>query len=58
MVYQYLICGADFMVMLLNIYVDHLLSGCLSIATTVYKQRHDCVAKIIHWVLDGLALLF
>lgn len=26
--------------------IDHLLSGCSSIAATVYKQRHDSVAKI------------
>ena len=33
-------------------YIDHLLSGCLSIAATMYKQRHDSVAKIIHWSLS------
>ena len=33
-------------------YIDHLLSGCSSIAATMYKQRHDSVAKIIHWALS------
>ena len=33
-------------------YIDHLLSGCLSIAATMYKQRHDSVAKIIHWAFS------
>ena len=33
-------------------YIDHLLSVCLSIVATMYKQRHDSVAKIIHWALS------
>ena len=32
-------------------YVDHLLSGCILLAATVYKQRHDRIARIIHWSL-------
>lgn len=32
-------------------YVDHLLSGCTPLAATMYKQRHDRIAKIIHWSL-------
>ena len=32
-------------------YVDHLLSSCTPLAATVYKQRHDKVASIVHWSL-------
>ena len=32
-------------------YVDHLLSSCTPLAATVYKQRHDRVASIVHWSL-------
>ena len=30
-------------------YVDHLLSGCTPLAATLYKQRHDRLANIVHW---------
>ena len=30
-------------------YVDHLLSSCTPLAATMYKQRHDRVASIVHW---------
>ena len=29
-------------------YVDHLLSSCTLLVATVYKQRHDRVASIVH----------
>ena len=32
-------------------YVDQLLSRCISLAATVYKQRRDIVACIVHWSL-------
>jgi len=31
--------------------VDHILSSCTVIAQSHYKQRHDKVARIIHWQL-------
>ncbi|XP_060537474.1 uncharacterized protein LOC132708990 [Pantherophis guttatus] len=31
--------------------VDYLISGCSKISQTDYLQRHDSVAKIIHWKL-------
>ena len=33
-------------------YVDHLLSGCMSIAAAMYEQRHDSIVRIIHWALS------
>ena len=32
-------------------YVDHLLSGCTPLAATMYKQRHNRLANIVHWSL-------
>ena len=32
-------------------YVDHLLSRCTPLAATMYKQRHDRIASIVHWSL-------
>jgi len=32
-------------------YVDHLLSSYTPLAATMYKQRHDTVASIVHWSL-------
>jgi len=32
-------------------YVDHLLSNCTPLAATMYKQRHDRIASIVHWSL-------
>ena len=32
-------------------YVDHLLSSCTPLAATMYKQRHDRIASIVHWSL-------
>ena len=32
-------------------YVDHLLSSCTPLVATVYKQKHDRVASIVHWSL-------
>ena len=32
-------------------YVDHWLSGCTPLAATMYKQRHDRLANIVHWSL-------
>jgi len=32
--------------------VDHLLSSCTPLAATMYKRRHDSVARIIHWALS------
>ena len=32
-------------------YVDHLLSSCILLAATMYKQRHDRIANIVHWSL-------
>ena len=32
-------------------YVDHLLSNCTPLAATMYKQRHDRIASIVHWNL-------
>ena len=32
-------------------YVDHVLSSCTPLAATMYKQRHDRVASIVHWSL-------
>jgi len=34
-------------------YVDHILSSCAPVAATMYKQRHDRVASIVHWSLWG-----
>ena len=39
------LCGSN------NETVDHILSSCSVIAQSYYKQRHDEVAKIIHWEL-------
>ena len=30
-------------------YVDRLLSGCTLLAATLYKQRHNRLANIVHW---------
>ena len=32
-------------------YVEHLLSGCTPLTATMYKQRHDRIARIVHWNL-------
>ena len=32
-------------------YVDHLLSGCTSLAATMYKQRYDRIVNTVHWNL-------
>ena len=31
--------------------VDHIVSGCSKLAQKEYKQRHDCVARALHWDL-------
>ena len=31
--------------------IDHMISGCLTVANTEYLQRHDRIAKFIHWTL-------
>ena len=32
--------------------VDYILSSCAVIAQSYYKQRHDKVARIVHWELS------
>ena len=38
-------------------YVDHLLSGCTTLAATMYKQRHDRITSIVHWSLLNVLIL-
>ena len=42
---NYRVCG------LVPEYVDHLLSICTPLAATMYKQRHDRIARIVQWSL-------
>ena len=51
MVYQYPL-HADYVVMHALECVDHLLSGCMFIIATMYRQRYDSFAKIIHLSLS------
>ena len=39
------VCGSD------HETISHLISGCEQLAATAYIERHDRVAKCIHWCL-------
>ena len=34
--------------------IEHIVAGCLSLAQTIYLDRHNAVASAVHWNLCGL----
>ena len=34
--------------------IEHIVAGCPSVAQTVYLERHDVVASVVHWCLCGM----